>query len=69
MASTGGNYIDVRDLSFALIKSLSVAEAGGERIIVCAGECYRIRFTFHAQVRLGSYYWQEWCKSSSGAIV
>ncbi|KAF8704383.1 hypothetical protein AX14_014042 [Amanita brunnescens Koide BX004] len=44
LASAGGNYIDVRDLSVSLIQSLSVAEAAGERIIVCAGKCHGICF-------------------------
>ncbi|KAF8342424.1 D-lactaldehyde dehydrogenase [Amanita rubescens] len=44
LATTGSCYIDVRDLTDALVRSLSVAEAAGERIIVSAGP----------------FHWQDW---------
>jgi len=44
LATTGGSYVDVRDLVTALIKTQSVPEASGERIIVNAGE----------------FHWQDW---------
>ena len=33
-----GSFVDVRDLSAAIVTSLQVAEAGGERFIVAAGD-------------------------------
>jgi len=44
LATSGGSYIDVRDLVAALIKSQSVPEASGERIIVSAGKHRKPRF-------------------------
>ncbi|KAF8342433.1 D-lactaldehyde dehydrogenase [Amanita rubescens] len=44
LATGGGSYVDVRDLVAALIKSQSVPEASGERIIVNAG----------------AFHWQDW---------
>ncbi|KAJ7749708.1 D-lactaldehyde dehydrogenase [Mycena metata] len=42
--TTGGSWIDVRDLALAHVRALQKAEAGGERIIVCAG----------------AFLWQDW---------
>lgn len=38
-AKLGNAWIDVRDLAEAHVRGLERAEAGGERIIVSAGEC------------------------------
>ncbi|KAF8629728.1 hypothetical protein AX15_003306 [Amanita polypyramis BW_CC] len=44
LATIGGSWIDVRDVATVLIRVLSVAEAGNERIIVSAG----------------NFHWQDW---------
>ncbi|PFH46894.1 hypothetical protein AMATHDRAFT_153481 [Amanita thiersii Skay4041] len=38
LTNVGSSWIDVRDLALALVKSLNVKEAEGERIIVSAGD-------------------------------
>lgn len=36
------DYVDVRDVAEAVIPSLKIEEAGGERFILDAGECLRV---------------------------
>lgn len=38
MANAGSAWVDVRDLAEAYVLASEKPEAGGERIIVCAGE-------------------------------
>ncbi|PFH46271.1 hypothetical protein AMATHDRAFT_70221 [Amanita thiersii Skay4041] len=44
LTNGGSCWVDVRDLAAALVKALSVKEAGGERIIISAGQ----------------FIWQDW---------
>ncbi|KAF8623814.1 hypothetical protein AX15_006180 [Amanita polypyramis BW_CC] len=47
-----GGWVDVRDLAFAITKSLRISEAGNERIIVCAG----------------SAIWQDWLDAAHSLL-
>jgi nucleoside-diphosphate-sugar epimerase len=61
--SSANGWVDVRDISEALVRALEKAEAGGERIIVSAGTSSLNPIDFGERLihsTLGSYIWQEW---------
>jgi nucleoside-diphosphate-sugar epimerase len=68
MKKLGNAWIDVRDLAEAHVRGLEREEAGGERIIVSAGEflCSVLLLVVVVAVMwclwmwLGSYFWQDW---------
>lgn len=45
LAGVQGSFVDVRDVARAHVRALEVGKAGGERVIVSAGE----------------FIWQDWC--------
>jgi nucleoside-diphosphate-sugar epimerase len=46
LVAGGSGWIDVRDVALSVVLALETPAAGGERIIVCAGE----------------YVWQDFCE-------
>jgi hypothetical protein len=65
LVNSGGGWVDVRDLASAHVAALEKEEAGGQRIIVSAGEdesslCIICEECFNGIFDLDSFLFQDW---------